>query len=350
MLYLITGPDAFIVRAALREIRERHDATGLNTSVIDARPGNLEEIVTALGTPGFFGGDRVVVVNDLMTLGSKGAASVEDDGDDKPAKQPVDWPRVFGAMQLGVVAAFVDRQLQTVPAAVKKAAPPDARVIVGDPPRGNELIGWISTRAKQAGSSIDQRNAQRVAELLCPGTWGNKPSNPAFDRPPDLEQFANEIEKLTLAAHPGPIERAHVDEMTAAAQADRLFPLVDAVVATDAAAAYRELAHALADDGEAARVGAQLNQQIELLAVLSSAGGRDPVETGRAIGLSNPNRMIAVGKSLRSVGRGIRPMLQEALETERDTKSGVLRRPADGVYALVDRMLAIGRQTREGGR
>jgi DNA polymerase III delta subunit len=350
MLYLITGPDALLVRAALREIRERHDPAGLNTSVIDARPGNVEEIVIALGTPGFFGGDRVVIVNDLMTLGTKGAAAIEDDGDENLAKQSVDWPRLFGAVQPGVVAVFVDRQLHSAPATVKKAVPADAEFVAADPPRGGRLISWIQARAKQAESNIDQRDAQRLAELLCPGTWGNKPSNPAYDRPPDLEQFANEVDKLALAAHPGPITRGHIDEMTTMAQADRLFPLVDAVMAGDAAGACRELGRSLADDGEAARIGAQLNQQVELLAVLSAASGRDPVETGRALGLSNPNRMIAVAKSLRSVGRSARPMLQAALETERAMKSGTLRRPTDGLYALVDDVLSIRRQTREGGR
>ena len=80
MLFLITGPDAFLVREAVRGIVLAHDADGLNTSRIDATASNLEEIIAALGTPGFFGGSRVVIVNDLMSLGSKGSADGEEKG------------------------------------------------------------------------------------------------------------------------------------------------------------------------------------------------------------------------------------------------------------------------------
>lgn len=351
MLTLVTGPDAFLARSAVARIRAEHDPDGLNTSVLDARSTSLQEIVAALGTPGFFGRGRVIIVNDLMTLSTKGAASDEDD-DQPPAKGgkgSVNWPAVFGAIQPENVAVFVDRELSSVPAAVKRAAPRDAAMVIGDPPRGNELVGWMKRRAEAAGSKLADMDARMLAELLCPGTWSAKPNNPAYDRPPDLELFANEIDKLALAAHPGPIQRSHINEMTAAGQPDRLFPLIDAVISADGGTAIRELAVAMANGDDAGRIAAQLYQQTELLAALASAGRSDAVEVGRALGLSNPNRMIAVSKSLQRLRARPSRLLAAALETERQLKTGILRQSADQIYALVDRSLALARETREGG-
>jgi len=79
MIYAVTGPDAYLVRTEIRGIRDRHDPNQLNTSTIDAKPANVDEIMIALGTPGFFGDVRVVIVNDLMTLTSKSSSGGDED-------------------------------------------------------------------------------------------------------------------------------------------------------------------------------------------------------------------------------------------------------------------------------
>ncbi|MCC6793305.1 MAG: hypothetical protein IT336_16590 [Thermomicrobiales bacterium] len=350
MLTLVTGPDAFLVRSAIREIRARHDPDGLNTSSIDAKPGNIEEIVGALSTPGFFGSGRVILVHDLMALSSKGAISEsDDDAPDRSGRASVDWTRVFAAIQPGNVAVFVDRDMASVPAAVKRALPKDAEVILGDPPRGSGLVAWMKARAESAGSRIADMDARFLAELLCPSTWSAKPNNPAYDRPPDLDLFAGEIEKLALAAFPDPIGRPHILEMTVAGQPDRLFPLIDATMASEGTQAIKELGVAMRNGDDASRVSAQLFQQVELIAALASANRADPVEVGRAVGLSNPNRMLAISKSLsRLRGRPV-DLLDALVESERQFKTGVLRQPVDHLYAQVEGILSAGRRTREGG-
>jgi DNA polymerase III delta subunit len=350
MLTLVTGPDAFLVRSAVRRIRAQHDPDGLNTSSIEARSSGVEEIVAALATPGFFGAGRVVIVNDLMTVSSKGSATEqEDEQSERPAKGSVDWPRVFGAIQSENIAVFVDRDMASVPAAVKRAMPKETTVILGDPPRGSGLVAWMKERAEAADSRLADMDARFLAELLCPSTWSTKPNNPAYDRPPDLDLFAGEIDKLALSAYPGQIERSHIVEMTAAGQPDRLFPLIDATIAAEGNQAIKELSVAIGNGDDAGRIAAQLFQQAELLAALASANRTDPVEVGRALGLSNPNRMLAISKSLQRMRARPNALLGAALETERQFKSGVLRQPTDQVYSLIERSLALARQTREGG-
>jgi DNA polymerase III delta subunit len=350
MLTLVTGPDAFLVRNAVRDLRNRHDPDGLNTSTIDARANNLEEIVNALATPGFFGSGRVVIVNDLMTLSSKGASQESDEASgERAGRGSVDWTRVFGAIQPGNVAIFADREMASVPAAAKRAAPKDAEIILGDPPRGNALVAWMKERAAAAGSQLADMDARFLAELLSPTTWSSKPNNPAYDRPPDLDLFAGEIEKLALAAYPEPISRAHIAEMSVAGQPDRLFPLIDAVMASEGAQAIKELGVAMRNGDDASRVSAQLFQQVELVSALASANRADPVEVGRALGLSNPNRMLAISKSQGRLRGRPSDLMDAMLATERLFKTGVIRQPIDQLYAQVEGVLAASRRTREGG-
>jgi DNA polymerase III delta subunit len=348
MLTLITGPDSHLVRTEIDRLKSQLDPDGLNTSIFDAKTNALEEIVIALGTPGFFGGQRLVIVHDLMARSSKSAASEEDD--DAPAKAgAVDWQRVFGSISAGTNAVFADRDLRSVPAAVKKQLPVDARVVTCEPPRGNELVSWMTERARAAGSSMSPMTANVLAELLCPTTWRNQPTNPAYDRPPDLEQFANEIDKLALAAFPGAIESAHIHEMSAAGQVDRLFPLIDSLIAGESGTAIDHLRDTIGSGDEAARVSAQLFQQAELLGALDAAGRLDPVEAGRKLGLSNPNRMLAISKGLRRFRGRPTALVDSALEADRQLKSGVLRQPTDQLYSLVDRTLASSQTRRNDG-
>jgi len=350
MLTFVTGPDAYLARAAVNRIRERHDPDGLNTTTFESQSASISEITAAVGTPGFFGTARVVIISDLMTNASKGAASEDiSDGSAKTGKSAVDWVALFGAIQPSNIAVLVDRGLSSVPAAVKRAAPPETEIVLGDPPRGAGLVAWMNAQAKESGSDIADMDARVLAEMLAPGTWSAKPSNPAYDRPPDLDLFANEIAKLALAAHPEPIGRQAIAKMTSAGQADRLFPLVDAVIASEGATAMRELAVAMSNGDDAGRIGAQLYQQIELIAAMDAAGKMDPAEAGRLLGLQNPNRMVNVSRGMRSMRGRPNRLLAEAVESERQFKAGVLRQPVDQIYALVERVLSSARRTTESG-
>lgn len=350
MLTLVTGPDSYLARTAVDRVRRQHDPEGLNTTNLDARSASLSEITSAVGTPGFFGGARVVIVHDLMTVASKTVTTIDGSEDQaRSAKPSIDWVALFSAIQPSNVAIFVDRELASVPAAIKRAAPASVEVVLGDPPRGAGLIAWIKEQAARRDSSIGDMDARVLAEMLSPGTWSAKPSNPAYDRPPNLDLFANEIEKLALAAYPEPIGRQQITEMSNAGQADRLFPLIDAVVSSEGAAAIRELATVMGAGDDPGRIGVQIYQQAELIAALWAAGRTDPVEAGRALGLINPNRMVNVSRSSRSMRAHPHGLLAESLVTERQFKQGVLRQPVDQIYSLVERSLTSGRRAAESG-
>jgi DNA polymerase III delta subunit len=317
----------------LAKLRAELDPDGMNTDLVDGRTASVDEIVTIVNTPAFFGGPRTVVIDGFLErFGRKGS----DDGDgSSKSKSLPDAAALFGSLSPSANVVFFDRGNASLPAALKKAAPKDARVLIHEAPRGAELIRWMQAQAEAGGAKLSDQLARRLAEMLFPKTWSAKPSNPAYDRPPELERLAQELEKLTLSAHPGAISAKHVDEMVAAAQEDRLFPLVESIYASDAMAALKEIESARERGDDPARATNSLYQQGELSAALAS--GRDLVEIGQEIGLSNPNRMFGVSKtSQRSRSISTKAWLRRFIEIERGVKRGELRDPWDPLYSALD--------------
>jgi DNA polymerase III delta subunit len=339
VIALIVGPDAATARAEVERLLRTHDPSGLNTTRLDGKAISLDEAVNAVGTPAFFGGGRVVVVDDLMARASKSGQSGSDPSeasDETTGSRGLEFGRLFGAVAGENVLILVDQGLGAVPAAVKKAAPGNSLVFGGEPPRGAALIEWIQRAAVEAGSSIDPRTARLLAGRTFPQTWSAKPSNPAYDRPPDLDLLRNEIAKLALAAHPAPIDAELVEEMVVSAAEDRLFPFVEAVVTNRLDEAVPALESLQATGDDPGRLVAQVYQQIELAAILPAAGTTtDPAAVGKDLGLTNPNRMIGVSKTLRRSRMAPAQLLQLAIETDRQSKRGGLRHGDDVVYHLL---------------
>ncbi|MCC6314297.1 MAG: hypothetical protein IT337_09825, partial [Thermomicrobiales bacterium] len=295
MIAFVHGPDAALARAAVARLASEHDPDGSTTSTFDARETPLPHLVVAAGSAGFFGAGRVVIVRDLIGRSRK-ADGVE----------PVDGRG--GAIDVGPLFAVVPPEnllilhepaLASVPAAVRKAAPPDMIAIAGEPPRGRELIAWLRTAAADAGGSIAPGAAQLLAASLYPQTWASKPNNPRYDRPPDLDLLRGQIETLALYAHPNPVSEAHVRELTPGMPDERIFRFMEAAAAGDVAAAATELERLLLAGEEPAKLAAQVFGQIELGAIAAAARGQDPARVGREIGLSNPNQMVAIARTQR---------------------------------------------------
>jgi DNA polymerase III delta subunit len=337
VIALIVGPDAATARTEVERVLRSHDPGGLNTTRLDGKAISLDDAIGAVGTPAFFGGGRVVVVDDLMSRASKsgGATDGNESAEAPPASRGLDFARLFDSVAAGNVLILVDQSLAAVPAAVKKAAPPDALMFGGEPPRGSALIEWIQRTASATGSSIDVRTARLLAERTFPQTWSAKPTNPAYDRPPDLDLLRNEIAKLALAAHPGSIDADLVRAMVASASEDRLFPFVEAVVTCRLEEAVPALESLQASGDDPGRLIAQLYQQVELAAVLPAAGGADLAGVGKDLGLSNPNRMSGVARTARRGRMAPARLLRLALQTDRAMKRGGLRHGEDVIYHLL---------------
>lgn len=338
MIALVHGPDAALAQAAVATLVAAHDPSSANTSRFDARETSLPQITAAAGSAAFFGGGRVVVVSDLMQRVSRGGGKAgTDDGDEGEGGAGVlDLGPLFAAVPSDNLLVLVDATLAAVPAAVKRAAPANAIVRAGEPPRGHALLAWIGDAAQAAGGKLDPKAARLLVETLYPQSWSAKPANPRYDRPPDTALLRNEVAKLVLAAHPEPVTVEHVRSMVAGAPDDRIFRFVEAAEGGRLGPALVELGRLLAAGEEPAKLTAQLYQQIELAAVLAAGPGVDPVAAGRDLGLSNPARMagIAGGRGRRG-NDGAYAAVAAASATDRRLKRGRLRHPEDALYGLL---------------
>ena len=338
MIALVHGPDAGLARVELAKLLATHDPAAANTSSLEGRDVSVAQVAAAVGSVGFFGGRRVVVVHDLMARATRSSKAGTGDGDEaEGAGEPaLDLAPLFAAVPDDNLLVLVDATLASIPAAVKRAAPAGTMVIAAEPPRGHDLLRWLSTTAREAGGEIDGRAARLLVETLYPQTWSAKPTNPRYDRPPDTELLRNEIGKLVMAAHPVPVGQEHVRTLVAGVPDDRIFRFVEAAEDGQLEVGLPELARLLNAGEEPAKLAAQVYQQIELGAVLPAGHGIDPAAIGRALGLSNPNRMagIAGGRGKRA-GGGAFAAVAAATATDRRLKRGRLRQPEDALYGLL---------------
>ncbi|MGH2560121.1 MAG: DNA polymerase III subunit delta [Thermomicrobiales bacterium] len=335
MIVLVHGPDAATARSEVSRLLQVHDPADAATTRLDGRTVSIAQAAAMVSTPGFFGEARVVVIDDLVARATKGKAGADDRTvDEEAATSKLDLAPLLNAVLPENVLILIDTTLSSIPAVIRKSAPSDTRFVAGEPPRGKPLLDALQRVATDAGSELSATIAKQLAELLFPRTWAAKPSNPRYDRPPDVELLRNEVEKLALAAHPGPIESRHLQEMTDAASVDRLFPFLEAAVGGSVSRAAAEL-RSLYDAGEDGhRLTAQLYQQVELAAVQEAAGNLvDPVEVGRAMGLPNPNRMIGIARARRSIAAAA--AIEQARAFDRKAKTGELRDPMDVLYGLI---------------
>ncbi len=351
MIVLVVGPDAAAARAEVARTVAAHDPDGTNTSRFDGREVPLSEIGAAVGSVGFFGAARVVVVRGLLARAARTRAA-NGDGDDAAATSSaagaVDLAPLLAGVPAQNILVLADPELTAVPAAVKRAAPANARIAGFEPPRGQALVAWLRRVARDAGGELEADAARVLAKTLYPQTWSSRPSNPRYDRPPDTDLLRHEVEKLVLAAEPGPVRRQHVVELTPGVVDDRVFRFLEAADSGRLGEALPELAKLLRAGEEPAKLTAQLAQQVELAAVLDAAPGRDPVAIGRDLGLSNPARMSGIASGRRRPDGRPGSAVGTAVAADRGLKQGRLRRPEDGLYALV-LGLAPGRSRDEGG-
>lgn len=340
MIAIFCGLDGAGARAAAAALVDERDPSGQATSRLDGRTAPIADIIKQVGSAGFFGAGRVVVVSDLLTRAKRGGKKAGDgEGGDEPS---VDVGPIFAATRPENLLILVETSTASLPAAVAKALPPDAEVQTFEPPRGQSLVTWIQRRAREEGSSIEPNVARQLAMRLYPQTWSAAPTNARYDRPPDMDLVGNEVAKLASAAWPGAITQATVEEMAISGDNDQIFRFGDAAAQGNLRTALPELTRLMDAGEEPARLGAQLAQQAELTAVIDAAGSRPAATIARDLALGSPGRVNAIQASRRRGARPAARAVQACLDADRGTKRGLLRTPADALYVTLTGMATDG--------
>jgi DNA polymerase III delta subunit len=336
VIYFIHGPDRLLAREGALAIAGDLDPDGSNTSWLDGRDVSFTDVASAVGAASFFSTPRIVVVTDLLARAGRDSDSSESTGGDeeRPGRGRAEIESLILAVPESHHLILLEPNLSSVPVAFKKVAP-GARVVAGEPQRGPALVAWIEAATIKAESRIDGRAARRLAETLYPQSWDRKPSNPRYDRPPDLALLTAEIGKLALAAHPGPITADHVATMTPGAPDPRVFQFLDAALAGDLSAGVDKLERLIAGGEEPAMLLAQLLGQIELTTVTAAAGSKNADAVARDLGTVAPGRLSAVMSATRRRAPQASHLVAMSSLADRNLKSGRTRKPEEALRDLV---------------
>lgn len=333
MLFIILGSDRALAKRALDRQLAKLDATGIATDRIDANSQSFDGLLAAVTAAPFFGSQRVIVLSGMLgQAAGKGGRSSK-------GKSDSDLARLVSSVPDSTHLILFDPELAELSAALKKQLPTDVPVSINDAPRGGALVELAQRIAAEHDSKLDQTTARVILDRLFPAYWPQAPMNRAFDKPPSVEQLETEIAKLALASFPDPITIDIVQEMIPQRNEERIFPLLDAVIGGNQRAALIETQNAQRAGEDASRTTAQLYQQIEL-AVAATAHGRPPdlLQAGRALGLSNANRMRPVSQAAQRAAVPPAHQLRMALESDRKIKTGRIRNPDEGLVDLVVRV------------
>jgi len=336
VIYLVHGPDRLLAREAVLATAAEIDPSGSNTSWLDGRETSFAGVASAVGVASFFDSPRVVVVTDLLIRASRESESGESISgvEERTGRGRAELDTLVSAVPESHHLILFEPSLTSVPPMLKTAVP-GLKIIAGEPPRGPTLIAWIEATALGAGSRIDRHSAQRLAETLYPQTWHRKPGNPRYDRPPDLALLKAEIEKLALAAHPGPITVDHIALLTPSGPDQRVFRFLDAALMGDLRSGLDELERLVAAGEEPAMLLAQLLGQMELATVAAAAGGKNPDAVARDLGSVAPGRVSSVMAATRPEPRRPLHTAGAAARIDRNLKTGRVRKPEDALRDLV---------------
>jgi len=337
MIVIILGPDSGLAHRTLKRVLKDRDPSGQSTSFLDGNSTGIRGVINDISSIGFFSAGRVVVVESLIArLGKQGSK----DGGSAP-----DWAGLYQAVPEESTLVLLDPSVSELPSLAKKPLPKHAIIEYSKPPRGPKLIEWIIATGQAAGGKIDKATAQHLAMTLYPQSWGSEPKNPLYDRPPDMELLENEIGKLVLAAHPDPVTRQTIDDMTPREEQDQIFAFLDAAAAGNVPVAMQEMDKLIHAGEDPAKLLAQLLGNIEIASVISAGGRRPAEDIGKDIALSNPRRVHSMQQGL----RGMSPQVAQsrsriARDADYKLKHGEVKEPIDALY---DTILQIASMRRE---
>lgn len=338
MIVIILGPDSGLAHRTLKSVLTKRDPSGDSTSWLDGASASIAAVKGDIASIGFFSSGRVVVVENLIArLGKQGS---------KDGGNPPDWAGLYSAVPEASTLVLYDPSLTELPSLAKKPLPADARVEFSKPLRGPQLVDWIVKTAKSADGTMDKAAAQELAMTLYPQNWANAPTNPLYDRPPDMELLENEIRKLVLAAYPDPVTRETIREMTPREEQDQIFAFLDAAAAGNVPVAMQELDKLLAVGEDPAKLLAQLSGNIEIASVVAAGGtSRNANAIASDMGAKNPRQVQSMQRNLQGMSAGVaQARSQIAGEADHRFKTGQLKEPLDALYDTILRIATLRQQ------
>jgi DNA polymerase III delta subunit len=325
---VLLGDNRLEVRERVDRARTSIDPTGLSTSTIDSASNAVDDVAAAIGSPGFFGADRLVICFNLVTPSAGGRRRKASKSD--PEADPLN---VLSRIAPGVWLVIVEDSLSATDEKRVRTHARDVQVERLSVPRGRALIDWTSQRARMHQATIDGASATRLLEALFPGSW--RQAARRDDSPPDLYRLDSELAKLAVAAgEQAEITGKMIGDLVPNADELDIWGLSNAIADRDQSRAIKQLEQAIEAGQVPEMILAQLAAQFETFAVVNAARGRPVASVASRSGLSE-GRLRQAGRSARNYSR---VELSLALQEIRDTDFGIKQghfEPEDALASLV---------------
>ncbi|MEX2425791.1 MAG: hypothetical protein WD401_03420 [Thermomicrobiaceae bacterium] len=328
------GDNRLEIRERIIAARATIDSSGLSTSTFEAASGAIQDVASAIGSPGFFGADRLVVCHNLVTPSSGGRRRKSSKTD-----STADPLSILTGVAPGVWVVIVEESLSATDEKRLRSYVSSISVERINVPRGRALIDWTSNRARLYGATIDGASATRLVEALFPGSW--RQAARRDDVPPDLYRLDSELAKLAVAAgHQADISGAMIAELVPNADALDIWGLSNAIADRDQSRAIKQLELALETGQPPEMILAQLAAQFETFAVVNAARGRTNDVVAARSGLTE-GRLRQAGRSARNYSRAD---LTWALRDIRDTDFGIKQGHYEPENALASLVAGLARR------
>ena len=256
MLYILYGPDDYSIEKALEEIKlSLGDAEALatNSSRFPGKDLNPAQLHQAVETMPFLAEKRLVVIDGLLERfeGSAGGRRRKKNSNVSEFIGPL--TRVPETTVVVLVEPAIKGNSEILATLM-----PSAKIrqfpLLKDP----QLKKWILDRVAVGGGSINLPAATQLLKLVGGNLWS----------------LNGEINKLVLYKDGEAIEAADVERVVGFQRQDKIFVLMDAVIAGDAAQTQRHLRRFLEDGLEPAIIMRMLARQLRLMVQANEMKGR----------------------------------------------------------------------------
>lgn len=324
VVYLLHGDDEYTIAQEVAKLEANLGDDALreaNTTSLDGRSFNLDDLVSVVSPMPFIAKRRVVILtHPLARLESK-EAKAKFFNKQKLTKDREKIIENFEKVPLTTALVLVEHKLLTTDWERKKgnlhwlerwAGSDRERVYVKAFPLGN-MEGWIQNRAAQEGGQFTYEAARRLAELV--GA--------------DTRLADQEIRKLLdYADYKRPVEKEDVDLLTPDSSQADVFAMVDALGMRDGQKASLILQRLL-EQQEHGFIFAMVVRQFRLLLlvreILDGGGGGD--EIAAKLGFLGLKKWMS-RKLIPQAKRFSLPVLEEIyhrlLNLDDDVKSGLI--------------------------
>lgn len=205
-VFLFTGTDSFLME---EEIGKKRASLGENALMNfylfnSDESGAVDQALDLLNTIPFFDDERVVVIRNINKLDAKSFDKITS-----YAKNPSDTACLILTMD------EPEEKSKKAPWKTKvDAFKGIAKIVLFSQMNNQQVLSWITNRAKSLNNDIDPDAANLLREATLSQTW----------------QIASELEKLSLYAGKGNrITREHIGKLVLKTYDDTLFSLMDCV-------------------------------------------------------------------------------------------------------------------------